>query len=385
MGPAVAFTPQLGPMVKDKNATTGYDLYMTAEGEEDLAELGRLLYVATTRAADCLILAAGVELRDESKEADVESEDKSPFKSSGPWIDLLARQFDLLGGRLRKELPNGYATPSVRVTTTQPAIQSKPVDLRMRRDLLKIVEKAQSMAEEGSGKTSRYLAPVPHDPSARRQYSFSRLTGKLHAQTVAAGPEMFETQTEAEPRLDPRGLGTLVHAVLAEIDFARGDNDVVSLVQRHAMEHLPKAGPDELKEPVELVRRFLASPRAAAMAAAKEVHAELEFLLPWPPDAPQRDGRYLQGFLDCLYRDAEGRWRVVDYKTSKQATPERLAKTAADYEMQMLVYGLAAEQILKCPPVELVLCFLRSGLEFSFAWNGEARQRVLELVNQALP
>ena len=26
MGPAVAFTPQLGPMFKDADATTGYDL-----------------------------------------------------------------------------------------------------------------------------------------------------------------------------------------------------------------------------------------------------------------------------------------------------------------------------------------------------------------------
>ena len=438
MGPGIAFTPQLGPMLKDKNATTGYDFYMLAEAEEEASEIGRLLYVATTRAADYLILANGVEFPEESHRADDALEGaESPFKSSGPWIDLLARQFHLLSGKLKRALPSGYATPEVRVTTTQPAIQSKPVDLRVRRDLLKIVDKAQSMADEGGGKRSHYLAPVSYDPTARRQYSFSRLTGKLHAQTVAAGPELFEAETEAEPRLDPRGLGTLIHAVLAEIDYgsllprvplrrsggedgvavvlpSRGDsatiaptggvpllrrssgevganslpaeeNDVVALVQRHAVEHLPTARPDELGEPVELLQRFLASPRAAAMSAAKEIYAELEFLLPWPPDLPQRDGRYLQGFLDCLYRDAEDQWHVVDYKTNKQVTPERLAKVAADYEMQMLVYGLAAEQILKRPPAELVLCFLRPGLEYSFGWNAAARRRALELVDQALP
>ena len=48
--PGVAFTPRLGPMVKENGATSGYDLYLLAAEEEEAAELGRLLYVATTRA-----------------------------------------------------------------------------------------------------------------------------------------------------------------------------------------------------------------------------------------------------------------------------------------------------------------------------------------------
>ena len=58
---------------------------------------------------------------------------------------------------------------------------------------------------------------------------------------------------------------------------------------------------------------------------------------------------------------------------------------AAEYELQMLVYALAAERILKCPPAELVLCFLRPGLEHRFAWDAAARRRVVELVEPALP
>ena len=37
--------------------------------------------------------------------------------------------------------------------------------------------------------------------------------------------------------------------------------------------------------------------------------------------------------------------------------------------MQMLVYALAAETILKSPPAELTLCFLRPGLEYHFDWD----------------
>jgi hypothetical protein len=51
----------------------------------------------------------------------------------------------------------------------------------------------------------------------------------------------------------------------------------------------------------------------------------------------------------------------------------------------MLVYALALEQILRSPPVELVLCFLQPGVEHRFAWDAAARQRVLELVDRAMP
>ena len=95
-------------------------------------------------------------------------------------------------------------------------------------------------------------------------------------------------------------------------------------------------------------------------------------------------GRYLQGFIDCLYCDAAGQWRLVDYKTNR-VTADTLAAVAAPYEMQMLVYALAVEQILQRPPDELVLCFLRPGLEYRFAWDAAARQRVVELVDGALP
>ena len=384
--PSVAFSPELGPVLKDENATTGYDLLMAAENDEERAELSRLLYVATTRAADYLLLSAGVE---------------DPSKAAGPWMELLATRFDLRTG-VAKDAgsesegwalqcpaePSQTSTSEIRnlvaVTTDEPPIHSKPIDLRQRRDLMKIVEKAQKMAADGQGKRSRYLPPVPCDANARRQYSFSRLTGKLHAQSPGIDSSALEGDTSAEPPLDARGLGTLVHAVLEEIDFVE-PGDIAPRVRRLAEQHL--SGDDRQREQslaVEMIERFRASPRAAQFGAAKEMFRELEFLLAWPPDGSRPDGQYLQGFIDCLYRDADGGWRLIDYKTN-QATAETLAARAAPYEMQMLVYALAAETILNCPPTELVLCFLRPGLEHHFPWDASARQRAVELVNQSLP
>ncbi len=392
-GPAIGFSRELGPVLRgEKDVTTGYDLLMAAENDEERQEISRLLYVATTRAADYLILSAGVE---------------EPGRVTGPWMELLERHFDLKTGAMKDaERGRGGEGETVRVTAVEPPVRSKPVDLRRRRDLMKIVEKARQMAADGQGKRPHYLATVSDDAAARRQYSFSRLTGVLHAETAEIDAGSLEGDASGGPPLDPRSLGTLVHAVLEEIDFAR-PGDVAGRVRRLAEQHLSGAEREREEElAVELIERFAASPRAAQLAVAKEAFRELEFLLAWPPPCSvgqtflsarrlasqeadrnvcstvEKNGRYLQGFIDCLYRDAGG-WRLIDYKTNR-ATAETLAATAAAYEMQMLVYGLAAETILKSPPVELTLCFLRPGLEYRFDWNDAARRRVVELVEQAI-
>ena len=148
---------------------------------------------------------------------------------------------------------------------------------------MKIVEKAQQMAADGQGKRPHYLAPVVYDAAARRQYSFSRLTGMLHAETAGIDASPLEGDASAAPLLDPRSLGTLVHAVLEEIDFV-GPGDIVGRVQRLAEQHL--SGEERQREEslaVEMIERFAASPRAAQLAAARERFRELEFLSAnWP-------------------------------------------------------------------------------------------------------
>ena len=395
-GPPIAFTPQLGPMLKDAGATTGYDLFMAAENDEDAAENSRLLYVAATRAADYLILSSGVE---------------QPGEAAGPWMKMLERRFDLLTGQQKvaksqaaetqtsnpqSPIPNPQppipklfspgtsagSEPLAVVTVDPPALESKPADHRTRRDLLKIVEKAEQMAADGSGRRPRYLSAPEIAPAARRQFSFSRLSGALHAGTGAVDSDQFDKSVSVEPSLDPRGLGTLVHAVMEQADFARPEC-VRELVARLSPEHLPAEGTD-LGEPIEMIERFLRSPRAAELAAAKEVYRELEFMLSWPIEGDVADdGLYLRGFIDCLYRGGDGRLRLIDFKTN-HATAEMLASVAAGYEMQMSLYALAVENIMDESPSELKLCFLRPGLEYGFRWDDDARENVKKLIGENL-
>ena len=100
-------------------------------------------------------------------------------------------------------------------------------------------------------------------------------------------------------------------------------------------------------------------------------------------DATTAGGRYLQGYLDCLYQDEAGRWFVVDYKTN-HVSARTLPKLVAAYEMQMFAYGLAAEAALGEPVAGLVLHFLRTGVEHAFAWDQGARLRAADLLGRAI-
>jgi len=377
-GSSIAFTRELGPMIKDADAVGGYDLHAQAERDAELDESTRLLYVATTRAADYLILSAGLPALD---------------STGGPWTELIQGRFGQASAAAHSDDhdddDDDDPDARIRVTTVKPPLDRKPTGKARRPDTTDLVREARQMADDGAARMPRYLDPIRPDLTERRQFSFSRLTGTLHG---GNGKKHLAPDPQSEPpAIDPRGLGTLVHAVLAEIDF-QNPGDVAALVRRHAERHLLDNGPlgdappngESLDEPIALVRQFLASPRAGQIATARVTHAELEFLLAWPPGSEQSDGRYLQGFIDCLYQDEEGRWHVLDYKTNR-VSEATLDAVAADYRMQMSVYALAVERILGESPSELALHFLRGSLEKRFAWGDAARADAVAWVEKQLP
>jgi ATP-dependent helicase/nuclease subunit A len=362
----VHFDPVLGPLVRLPEAEngeptlSGYDLWRFVERAEDAAELNRLLYVATTRAADYLILSSGV---------------SELGSASGPWMQLLARRFDLADGRFLGKLPPGAAMPEVLVTCEEP-----PPASQSERDTRVDVE---AMIDEALHGPTATIAPRPGigtivpGQRARRQYSFSRLYGTLHLPP----PTVDEADRLSEQSIDPRGLGTLVHAVLAALDLRQPGNSQ-ELVARYAKRHLGE-DPAQVAIAVKMIEQFVASPRFASLASAQEDHAEIEFLLRWPLEASAEPETLIGGYLDRLYRDAQGNWHVLDFKTNRVGK-SGVAALAASYEMQMLVYGLATEQILGVPPASLTLHFLRTGEEHAFAWNAAARQRAVHLVESGI-
>lgn len=368
-GATAAFHPRLGPLVKipegqPDHGFCGLDMHNLIEAEEEEQERIRLLYVATTRAADYLLLSSGL---------------KDFDKPESPWMQLLSERFDQHTGRFLGKLKTKDSLPEVRVTCEEPPLPADRDAARRRPSLEDLADRAAHLAKIGDCAAVPFAGSVPADLSARRQFSFSRLHGKLKVPQTAA--EAVESVPMPPPtvQVDALDLGTLVHAVLAEVSFGL-EVDVAALAARHAARQM--LDKDVEGEACRLVAQFLKTPRATALAAAKERHVEQEFLLAWPPGSAAAETRYLQGFLDCLYLDEAG-WHVLDYKTN-QVDAKSLAAVAAEYEMQMLVYALAVERILGRPPASIVLHFLRPNLEREFKLDSAAKRRLAELVNQSI-
>jgi ATP-dependent exoDNAse (exonuclease V) beta subunit len=84
-----------------------------------------------------------------------------------------------------------------------------------------------------------------------------------------------------------------------------------------------------------------------------------------------------------MYEDADGDWRIVDYKTNR-LEGRSLPEVARPYELQLAVYALATEQILGVTPRELVLWFLDAEEEYVVDWNASARKGCVSAVNRAI-
>jgi ATP-dependent helicase/nuclease subunit A len=396
--PAAALDPVLGPLVPRPDddggteTTVGFDLYYALEKRADAEERTRLLYVACTRAADYLILSSSLTGYDQPK---------------SDWMRLVARQFDLRSGDASSLLPDGYDRPLVLVTDEEPATDHRPSGKSRGPDLVKMLERTRQEVAAGRGVVPPEVCPVPVDHAARQQFSFSRLTGQLIRLDAPPILPHDDHSDDAHSRIDPRGLGSLVHAVLERVDL-RADNPIGTWCEQLAEEHVV----DNIEAAAEsargMVERFATSARWRELAKATAMHRELEFLLAWPPaekgvrnlfpDASHEPtsaaaeekkvpdtffGRYLQGYIDCLYQDRQGDWHLIDYKTNN-VTADACPQEARRYEMQLYVYAMAVERALGCEPVELVLHFLRPGVEHVVAWNDNARRRGVEMVNQAM-
>ena len=383
---SVAFHPQLGPLVTDqeapKKSASGLKLFQLLEKSEEAAEMNRLFYVACTRAADYLLLSAGVNEIDDPK---------------GPWLKTLAQAMDLSTGHMQPaaHLPQDTTKQAeVQVCIDVPSARENRSSSDSRRtDLLQLIEQAKRLPTDRTTATlaAPLAAPLAIDPRWRRRFSVTRLSGQI----VPAGGDWWqgESNTAVSPsahQVPPLQLGTLVHAVLERVDFSAPEQIAPwcqTLAPLHAPLHADRAASDSQT----LVEAFFDSDRFVAMREASQLHREVEFLLAWPlaeSANPSLAGhepncRYLQGYLDGLYLGEKGRWKIVDYKTNHLAASE-VSSVAAKYELQMLVYALAVEQTWGTGPDELVLHFLRPNVEYVIEWNDTTRERALQLVEAAL-
>ena len=131
-----------------------------------------------------------------------------------------------------------------KVIREEPPLPRKPTGRARRRDLQGTMDKARELAAAGQGPDSRAPCAGARRPLGAKTLFFFA-TPRHHASPAVsrdAGREDDESSS-APPALDPVGLGTLVHAVLA--DLAAGGDDsrpaIEAMVRKHAWRHLPES------------------------------------------------------------------------------------------------------------------------------------------------
>ncbi len=168
------------------------------------------------------------------------------------------------------------------------------------------------------------------------------------AQTRDRGVAHEDTGVDRRERPRGKRFGTLVHAVLAEVDLGAGAEAVA--VVAAAQGRLLGAPLDEVSASATAVVAALAHPlleRAAVSAKRGDCRRETPVLLPLP------DGSVMEGVIDLAFRepDEEGaRWTVVDFKTDVELLGRR-----GKYETQVLLYVQAISEATGEPAVGCLL------------------------------
>jgi len=285
------------------------------------AESRRLLYVALTRARDYLVLSGGGRARGEESWT-------SLVESAGP--DLLVRVPEAQAGTLAAGPPapaEAPAPPPEPVAAAPPRLPEPPPPQPA---LLAVTDLAE-------------YARCP-----RRQL-LAREMGLAEAGGAPGAPEDEPGRATAR--------GTLVHAMLAEVDLGAGPRERRARLEATAVRRGHDPAAPGVRRLAAEVSRFLDSPggrRLAVLARRGELEREVPFLLRVEGSAGD-PSCYLTGAIDALAVEPE-EVTVVDYK---YAHPR--PGSAERYRLQLLAYCLGAARAHPGRRVRASVQYLRGG------------------------
>lgn len=197
-------------------------------------------------------------------------------------------------------------------------------------------------------------------------------------------PAMHRPSFASDKAEDASGAekGTALHVFLQFCDWERVISDGIGA----ELSRLTELGfmTAEMAKLVDIKKagHFFSSGLFQDVKNAKRIWRELRFniLLPASDYTESAERRALmadeqlliQGIIDCMYLSADGKLRLLDYKTDRLPTDGREAAVllASRYGEQMRTYMRAAEQITGLPLDRCVIFALSSGQEIILRENG---------------
>ena len=333
------------------------------DGRMEQAESKRLLYVACTRAADLLILSGSA-------------------KENGSWFGMLAAAWELDLGedaaeravdREALDARDGYR---IRIVWPVPPddegggrrSEARPMQAEASLVLTDVPPLAQPLPARRAG----WPVPVTHlpeEPDAEDELPRIR-------------PIVQMDETGARGRRPWRYLvGNLAHRALAHwgcLDVP--DEELQEMLIRWARRGgLYEA--EDVHAAVASVDRMLRGLRSTALyrdiCTVQERYAEV-------PLSICAGDQVLHGVLDLLYRDRQGEWRLLDWKTEPMGKGQTLRNAAAPYLRQMAVYSRGVEQLLGIH-ARAEICFLSKHAELYNPTADELAREWERVLSQSQP
>jgi ATP-dependent exoDNAse (exonuclease V) beta subunit len=208
------------------------------------------------------------------------------------------------------------------------------------------------------------LAQVPRSQDAPARSLTGAQIADLGSALYAESPETQAYFAErwqrgvfhnAPSRIDPvrletaQRVGEIVHRAI-RWELPEQDADLRELLRRYAWEEGIVEGQqnqDAVEGAYDLLQRVRGSDIFRWVQASRAVYREVPFTY-------HTEHRTIRGVIDLLMQDADGSWRLVDYKTGwlgEWATDDSLALNARRYHFQMAVYAAAVQELVGTPPL----------------------------------
>lgn len=305
--------------------------------DESLAEELRILYVALTRAEEKLFLVGVTSKTALDNLQPVDVLDDYEILSAGKFMDWLLPIKDALEPFIKSELVNQSEVLEIRerplsaaqIKTSQAPEKLSPTPLATIPAKLSVTELKRRAEAEDLPQLADF---------AQRKYIYKR-------------PNFIQLK-----EISGADYGSLMHKVMQSLNLS-GDLSATGIAAQ--VEELARR---EIiaKEHVKLIKadriaKFFASELGQRLISAREYYRELPFsrLI----DAKQffhvEEKIFIQGIIDLLFKDASGRWVLLDYKTDHDA-PD----IAERYKIQIDLYAAAVEALLKIKIAEKYLYLL---------------------------
>ena len=291
-------------------ATPGFEELVELDNLMAAEEHVRLMYVATTRARDHLVMS----MRRPAKGGKTTAAHIADYMTHGSdmWEPV--------------QLDETYAAP-------------EPLALAANGTLPPIDETLHSREYLDDWLAARERAIAE---SSRPQLVAATALSRAHKDEEAE-------QESPEPWRRGRAgtsVGRAVHAVLQSIDLATGDD----IEHRARAQAIAEGVPDREDEVAELAQVAVDSDIVRRAVRSKRVWREV-------PVAAPTGGGSLHGFIDLLFEEEDG-LVVVDYKTDS-VTDQQLSQVMDRYRLQGGAYAHAIAQISGKSVKEMVFLFLK--------------------------